>query len=108
MRAYSSSSGTIQPHARLTNILNRMSTVLKTTEKLEMITSKRRSSAVMKIMKKVLPKRRTRRKMMITVNERTIDARPDIQHALCLLAVLDYLILAVYNLITLYLITIIN
>ena len=78
MRAYSSSLGTILPHARLTILLKTINAMLKMMETMEMITSKRRSSVVMKRMKKVLPKRRTRRRMMITVNDRTIDKRPDI------------------------------
>ena len=78
MRAYSSSLGTIQPHARLTNFLKTINKMLKMMKTMEMITSKRRSSAVMKRTEKVSIKMRTRRRMMITVNDRTIDERPDI------------------------------
>jgi hypothetical protein len=52
--------------------------MLKMMKTMEMITSKRRSSAVMKRTEKVSIKMRTRRRMMITVNDRIIDERPDI------------------------------
>jgi hypothetical protein len=52
--------------------------MLKMMETMEMITSKRRSRAVMKKIKKVSIKMMTRRRMMITVNDRTIDEWPDI------------------------------
>jgi hypothetical protein len=53
--------------------------MLKMMKTMEMITSKRRSSAVMKRTEKVSIKMRTKiKRVMTTVNERTIDERPDI------------------------------
>ena len=85
--------------------------MLKMTETMEMITSKRRSSAVMKRTEKVMSKMKMklRRRMRTRMkDEMSFHERPDNKHKVCLLAVFKHLILTVYNLITLYLITIIN
>ena len=85
---------------------------IKVRETLVKVPNKRkRSSKVMKRAKKVMPMmkmmlmRRMRTRMK---DDRSFHERPDNKHTLCLLAVFKHLILAVYNLITLYLITIIN
>ena len=85
---------------------------IKVRETLVKVSNKRRrSSKLMKRAKKVMPtmkmilRRRMRTRMK---DEMSLHERPDNKHTLCLLAVFKHLILAVYNLITLYLITIIN